>query len=142
VGAYCWGAGSPLERVKEANGVCLSRKCADLACCCPAELSDLVIGGEFSADGVASKYHGDNMAWHVVIDSRQRAGLYLEAGFFVDLAAKAVFDGLAVFQDSARRFPAAVIAALDQQYAVAVDDGTSDAGRIWVLAHGLYRTLA
>ncbi len=67
-------------------------------------------GGEDAAGDLAAEDQGDNAAGHVLVDTGESDGLHVEAGFLADLAAQAVVDGLAEFEDAAGRFPAVVVA--------------------------------
>jgi hypothetical protein len=49
------------------------------------------------------------------VDAGECHRVDVQAGFVADLAAQAVVDGLAEFEDAAGRFPAVVVAALDEQ---------------------------
>ena len=97
----------------------------------PAEGGDLVGGGQVSPSDLAAEYQGDDGPGHVLVDAGEGDGLDVEAGLLADLAAQAVGDGLAGFQDAAGGFPVAVVAALDEQRpAVVVGDDAADADRV------------
>ena len=86
---------------------------------------------EVSPGDLAAEDEGDDPAGHVLVDAGEGDGLDVEPGFLADLAAQAVVDGLAEFQDAAGRLPALVVAPLDQQRAaVVVGDDPGDADRV------------
>lgn len=66
-----------------------------------------------------SEDQSNNAEGHVLAGSRERSDLDLGAGLFADLAAHAFLDGLVQFQEAARWFPLAVVAALDEQSVLA-----------------------
>jgi hypothetical protein len=73
-----------------------------------------------------------------LIDASECLRLDLQTRLLVDLPAEAVFDRLTVFENSAGRFPVAVVSALDDEGpALVVDDDAGDAdGVAVVLGHG------
>jgi hypothetical protein len=88
----------------------------------------LVVGGELAAGDLAAENQGDDATGHVLVDASERVGFNVEPGFLADLAAQAVVDGLAEFEDTAGGFPVLVVAAADEQDpAVVVGDDAADA---------------
>ena len=125
------GRGVLAERVEEPDGVGLGGEFADGGFVGPPEGGDLVVGGELAAGDLAAEDQGDDAAGHVLVHAGERVGLDVEAGFLADLAAQAIVDGLAEFQDAAGGFPVLVVAPLDEQRAaVVVGDDAADADRM------------
>jgi hypothetical protein len=91
--------------VQEAVGEDLCRQVGHLVRRNPAEGAGFGIGGELTAEDVAAEGEGDDAAGHVLVDAGELVGLDVQAGFFLNLAAYAVVEGLAELEDAAGWFP-------------------------------------
>lgn len=77
------------------------------------------------------KDESDNASRHILVDAGELSHFYVEPGLLEYLAPDPILRALREFQDSARRLPVTVIAALDDEYAVlVVDDDAGDANRV------------
>src|SRR5215467_8544002 len=93
------GRGVLAERVEQADGVCFAGEFADGRFVGPLEGGHFAVGLELSAGYLAAEDQGDDPARHVLIYACECTGLDVEPGLLTDLAAQAVLDGLAEFQD-------------------------------------------
>jgi hypothetical protein len=127
--AHGW-QGVAAEGVEDADGIGLVHEVSDLGVGSPVEGRGFVGGGEVSPGDLAAEDEGDDAPVHVLVDPGERDRLDIQAGFLADLAAQAIGDALAEFEDTAGWFPAAVVGALDEQgAAVVVGDDACDADR-------------
>lgn len=90
-----------VQGVKDPDGVRLVSELADFGFAGPAEAGCLVVGGQVAAGDFAAEYEGHDGAGHVLVYAGEGDRLDIESGFLADLAAEAVGDGLAWFEDSA-----------------------------------------
>src|SRR5215472_5269590 len=122
------GRGVLVKRVEQADGVGLAGEFADGRFVGPPEGRHFAVGLELPAADLAAEDQGDDAAGHVLIYACERVGLDVETGLLADLAAQAVLDGLAEFQDAPWRLPVLVVAPPDEQHAaVVIGDDAADA---------------
>jgi hypothetical protein len=100
------------HRIQHADRVGLGGQAAYAVLIGPAGVLGLVSGDEFPSGDRAAEDEGDDTSAHVLVDAGQGHGLDVETGFLACLAAQALFDGLAEFENATGWFPMMVVTAL------------------------------
>jgi len=68
---------------------------ADILFVGPAEASNFIVSGQFSASDFAAEDQSHDSTAHILVDARECVGLNIEAGFLADFASQAIFNGFA-----------------------------------------------
>ena len=92
-----------VQGVEDADGVRFVGQVGHVSGCCPAEGGCLVVDLEVTSGDLAAEDQGDDLACDVLVDASQGDRLDVESGLLADLAAQAVVDGLAEFENAAGR---------------------------------------
>ena len=114
------------EGVEDSDGVGGVHGLGDFVAGHPPDFGGFDGGGAGLIVGVAAEDEGDDAAVEVLVDAGEAIDGDVDAGFFEDLAADALFEGFVEFEDAAGWFPVIVVAAANDEDAVLVVD--DDAG--------------